>query len=73
MTFEIVPMIVEYLPIELTVISNETDKRRYYIGVRSSAVLCELDTYMGTSKPLCGVDAGYSEQWMKIPDHWATD
>ena len=73
MTLEIVPMSLECLPIELSFISNETDKRRYYIGVRSSAVPCDLDNNMGTSKPLVDVDAGYSEQWMKIPDHWATD
>ena len=73
MTFEIVPMIVECLPIELSFISNETDLCQYYIGVRSSAVLCELNTYMGTSKPLVDVDAGYNDHWMKTPDHWETD
>ena len=73
MTFEIVPMIVEFVPIELSFISNETDVRRYYIGVRSSAVLFELNTYMGTSKPLVDVDAGYNDHWMKTPDHWETD
>ena len=73
MTFEFETMIVEYQPILLSFISNETDKRRHYIGVRSSAVLCELDTYMGTSKPLVDVDAGYNDQWMKIPDHWETN
>ena len=73
MTLEIVPMSLECLPIELSFISNETDKRRYYIGVRSSAVPCELNTYLGTSKPLVDVDAGYNDHWMKTPDHWETD
>ena len=72
MTFEIVPMIVEFVPIKLSFISNETDLRRYYIGVRSSAVPCDLDNNMGTSKPLVDVDAGYNDHWMKTPDHWET-
>ena len=73
MTFEIVPMIVEFVPIKLSFISNETDLRRYYIGSKSSAVPCDLDNNMGTSKPLVDVDAGYNDHWMKTPDHWETD
>ena len=43
----------------MTVISNETDLSRYYIGSKSSAVSYELDNYMGSSKHLDAAVADY--------------